>query len=179
MTSEGTRRKTETKKRTTNARGKRGRGSFPETHLEHAGGASDLVHVLHDVLARGLEIRDEGRLVGDGLEVVQGERDAHGVRHGDQVQHGVGGPAERDDDHHGVLKRRAGHDVAGLEVDLQHVLDGLPGHEAFVHLQRVLRGDGGRVGQGHAERLDGGSHGVGGVHAAARAGAGARLAHDL
>mmetsp|Transcript_13416 Transcript_13416/g.57198 ORF Transcript_13416/g.57198 Transcript_13416/m.57198 type:complete len:458 (-) Transcript_13416:380-1753(-) len=147
--------------------------------LEHAGRASDLVHVLHDVLARGLEVRDEGDPVGDSLEVVQGERDAHGVRHGDQVQHGVGGPAERDDDHHGVLKRRAGHDVAGLEVDLQHVLDGLAGHEALVHLQRVLRGDGGGVGQGHAERLDGRGHGVGGVHAAARAGAGARLAHNL
>ena len=106
VTRKGTRRTTETKKRTTNAnaRGKRGRGSFPETHLEHAGGASDLVHVLHDVLARGLEVRDEGRLVGDGLEVVQGERNAHGVRHGDQVQHGVGGPAEGDDDDHGVLE---------------------------------------------------------------------------
>ena len=57
VTRKGTRRTTETKKRTTNAnaRGKRGRGSFPETHLEHAGGASDLVHVLHDDVKKELD----------------------------------------------------------------------------------------------------------------------------
>ena len=46
-----------------------------------------LVHILHDVLPRGLEVCDERHAVADALEVVQGEGQAAGVRHGDQVQH--------------------------------------------------------------------------------------------
>ena len=37
----------------------------------------------------------------------------------------VGAYSECDDDHHGVFKRSAGHDVAGLEVDGKQVLDRL------------------------------------------------------
>ena len=49
------------------------------------------VHILHDVLARGLEVGDEGDAVRHALEVVQGELKAAGAGHGDQVQHCGGG----------------------------------------------------------------------------------------
>ena len=43
--------------------------------LEHRGRASDLVDVLHDVLARGLEVGNEGHAVADALEVLEVELD--------------------------------------------------------------------------------------------------------
>mmetsp|Transcript_80 Transcript_80/g.176 ORF Transcript_80/g.176 Transcript_80/m.176 type:complete len:625 (-) Transcript_80:19-1893(-) len=147
--------------------------------LEYGGGAADLVDVLHDVLAGGLEVCDEGNLVGARLEVVQGELYARRVRHGDQVQHRVGGSAQRHHRHHRVLKRRARHDVLGLEVELEEVQDSRACHTALVHLQRVLRRDGAAVRQRHAQSLDGGGHGVGSVHATAGARSGARVAHSV
>ena len=45
-------------------------------------------------------------------EVVDGEFHAGGVGHGEQVQHGIGRAAERDDDGDGVFKGFARHDVA-------------------------------------------------------------------
>lgn len=50
------------------------------------------------------------------LEVVDCELDVEGLSHGDQVQHGVGGPSQGHDDHHRVLERRAGYDVLRLQV---------------------------------------------------------------
>lgn len=50
------------------------------------------------------------------LEVVDGEFDVERLRHGDQVQDGIGGAPQRHDGHHGVLERRAAHDVLGLQV---------------------------------------------------------------
>lgn len=49
--------------------------------------APHLVHILHHVLARGLEVGNEGHAVRNALEVVQGEVQAAGARHGNQVQH--------------------------------------------------------------------------------------------
>ena len=59
------------------------------------------------------------------------------------------------------------------------MLDRLAGHEALVHLEGILGGDGGGVREGHTQGLDGGGHGVGGVHAAAGTRAGAGLADDV
>ena len=53
------------------------------------------------------------------------------------------------------------------------------GSAALEQLQRVLRGMRGRVRQRHAQRLGRARHGVGGVHASARARARARVAHDV
>ena len=61
---------------------------------------------------------------------------------------------------------------SGLNALLQHFHDGGAGAAAIVHLRGrngVLRG---AVRQAHAERFDGAGHGVGGIHAAAGAGAG-------
>mmetsp|Transcript_3116 Transcript_3116/g.11969 ORF Transcript_3116/g.11969 Transcript_3116/m.11969 type:complete len:291 (+) Transcript_3116:2028-2900(+) len=52
-------------------------------------------------------------------------------------------------------------------------------HETFIHLERIFRGNGGRIRKSHAESLDAAGHGVGGVHAAARARARARVTHDV
>mmetsp|Transcript_32903 Transcript_32903/g.72662 ORF Transcript_32903/g.72662 Transcript_32903/m.72662 type:complete len:363 (+) Transcript_32903:1159-2247(+) len=147
--------------------------------LEHSGGAAHLVHVLHHVAARGLEVSDEGHAVADALEVIQGQLQAHRACHGDQMQHGVGGSTQGHDGHDGVLKGLHGHDVTRLQVLLQQLQHVPAGHPALVPLQGVLSGDGGVVGQGHAQGLNGGGHSVGGVHATACTGAGAGVAHNV
>ena len=50
--------------------------AFAHQVLEHSGGATDGVEVGHDVLATGLQVRDERHVVGDLLEVFQRELDA-------------------------------------------------------------------------------------------------------
>lgn len=58
------------------------------------GDATDLVDVLHDVLAGGLEVGEEGDAVRDGLDVLELELDPDRVRDRDEVQDGVGGPSK-------------------------------------------------------------------------------------
>mmetsp|Transcript_19599 Transcript_19599/g.54488 ORF Transcript_19599/g.54488 Transcript_19599/m.54488 type:complete len:309 (-) Transcript_19599:790-1716(-) len=147
--------------------------------LEHSGRATDLVEVLHHVLARGLEVRDEGYAVRHLLEVVDGERHAAGLGHGKQVQDGIGGTARGHDHHHRVLKGGARHDVPRLDVLLHEVEKCSACHAAFIALQWVLRRDGRGVGQRHAHGLDGGCHCVGGVHASAGSSAGAGVADNV
>ena len=51
--------------------------------LEYRGRAHDLVHVLHDVLSRWLEVGDEWDFFADALEVLAVELDARIRCHGD------------------------------------------------------------------------------------------------
>mmetsp|Transcript_16306 Transcript_16306/g.48671 ORF Transcript_16306/g.48671 Transcript_16306/m.48671 type:complete len:356 (-) Transcript_16306:207-1274(-) len=150
--------------------------------LDDARRAADVLHVLHDVLARRLQVGQEGRHVRDALEVVEADghrRVPHGARHGDQVQHGVR-RAPRDHDHaDGVLEGALREDVPGLQVQLQEPADGGARALALGELLLGVRGARGGVGQREAQGLDGRRHRVGRVHAAARALARARVARDL
>ncbi len=99
--------------------------------------AADVVQVLHDILAAGFEIGETRGPIADALEVFQGQGHADRARHRNQVNHGVGGTAENDDQHHGVFERLARHDVAGPDVLFQQVPDGLARLQAFLLLGRV------------------------------------------
>jgi hypothetical protein len=47
-------------------------------------------------LPQGLQIGEDGHALADAGEIVDRELHAACVRHGEQVQHGIGGAAERD-----------------------------------------------------------------------------------
>mmetsp|Transcript_35695 Transcript_35695/g.84727 ORF Transcript_35695/g.84727 Transcript_35695/m.84727 type:complete len:349 (-) Transcript_35695:48-1094(-) len=94
------------------------------------------------------------------------------------MEHRVGGAARGHDHDHGVLEGRARHDVPGLEVHFEQLVHGFAGCEALVGLLCRVRGGAAGVGKRHAQRLDSGGHGVGCVHAAARARARAGLLDD-
>ena len=151
-----------------------------EEVLEDGRDAANLVHVLHDVLARRLEVGDERYPVAHGLEVVDAELDAARVRDGDQVQDGVGRAAEDHGEDHGVLERGARHDVARPDVVLEEAAHGRADGVALVLLLLVRGRRRRRVGERHAHGLGGRRHRVGSVHAAARAALlAARVAHRV
>ena len=101
------------------------------------------------------------------------EVDADRARHRDQVQHRVGRAAEHRDQHHRVLERGARHDVARLEVHLEHAADR---DRRVAALLRACAGSSAGVDELYGRLMPSASigrrHRVGGVHAAAGAGAG-------
>ena len=126
----------------------------------------------HAILAGGLQVGENGHLFADAAEIVERKLDVGGMSHGEKVKHGVGRTAEGDDDRDGVFKRLFRHDVAGTDAGLEQSQRGFTGAAAIVLFLRPDGELGRTVGQAHAERLDGRGHGVGSIHAAARAGAG-------
>ncbi len=140
--------------------------------------AAGLLIVLRGVLAAGREVADEGRAVGDLVEVFEREIDAELVRDGDEMEHGVGAAAGCGDGGDGVLECLASEDVARLDLLAREVHDHAAGFAAggvffFAHC-----GDAGELDGRDAEELAGHGHGVGGELAAAGAGAGAGCGFD-
>ena len=111
-----------------------------EQIFHHRRSTSDIVQVFHHVFAGRLEIGQERHAVAHRLEILNGQRHAHGARHGNEMQHGVGRAAERHHDHHGVFEGPARHDVARFDVLFQQIPDGLAGIQALFELTRFNRG---------------------------------------
>ena len=127
---------------------------------------------LHDVLPNGLTSARCGTFCPTRVKSASVSLTLASVRDRQQVQHRVGRPAERHHDGDRVLERLLGEDVAGGDAAAQHLDDGLPAAAGVLVAARV---DGRRrsaARQRHAHCLGGRRHGVGGVHAAARALAG-------
>ena len=107
---------------------------------EEAAAACVLV-VLGDVLAAGGEVADEGRVLGDAVEVVHGEGDVDLAGDGDEVEDGVGAAAGGADGGDGVLDGLAGEDFAGAYVVRAEVHDDAAGFAGgFVLCRRTWRG---------------------------------------
>ena len=139
-------------------------------HLHQGLNTTYLDQFRHQVFAAGFEVRQHRHVLAQTGEVIQFQLDADGMGHGQQVQHGVGGATKGDCHLDRVLKGRPGHDVRGLNVVFQQVHDCLASAQAVVHLllgNGILRR---AVGQAHTHGLNGGGHGVGGIHAATGAG---------
>ncbi|GAD53673.1 hypothetical protein MBEHAL_2433 [Halarchaeum acidiphilum MH1-52-1] len=142
--------------------------------------APDVVEVLHDARATGLEVRDLRRALADLVELLDGELNARLRGEREDVQDAVRGPAERDLHGDGVLEGLLREDVARAAVVLDGVegdLPGLPGDfEALLALGERGRGAEGR----ETERLADGGHRVRGEHptTGARAGTGLVLHLD-
>ena len=142
-------------------------------HAFHQGlNAADGHQFAHHVFAAGAQVGDHGRNLAQLDEVIEGQFDIDRMGHGQQVQHGVGRAGEGDHHADGIFEGLAGHDVARFEVKLEQFHDLLAGPETVRSLVAADGVLGAGTGQAHAQRLDGRRHGVGGVHAAARTGAG-------
>ncbi len=149
-----------------------------QQHLHDLRNAARLVEFGDDKLARGLEVAEDGRLAPNALEVIDGPGHFGCMGNGQEMQHGIGGPAGGHDHANRILDGASRDDVARLDA-LANGLDQHPGRcRSALDLLVVFIGHGGGIGQAHAHGLEGRAHGVGGVHAAAGAGAWAGLLFD-
>ncbi len=126
--------------------------------------AADPVEVVHVVVAVRLHVGDVRDARADPVEVVELELDARLVGDREQVQHRVGGAAERH--HHGdrVLERLLGHDLARAQVELEQVHHRKPRLVREVVAAPVDRGRRRAPRQRHADGLAHRRHRVGGEH---------------
>ena len=149
-----------------------------QQHLHDLRNAAHLVEFGDDELARGLEVTEDRRLAPNALEVIDGPGHLGCMGNGQEMQHGIGGPAGGHDHTNRILDGASRDDVARLDA----LANGLDQHTGrcgrALDLLVVFIGHGGGVRQAHAHGLEGRAHGVGGVHAAAGAGAWAGLLFD-
>jgi len=150
-----------------------------EEQLHHGGRAAHLVQIFLHILAAGPEVGKIRHAIARRLEVVDRELHADALSHRNEMHHGVGRAANRHHDGHRVLEGLAGHHIPRLDVLFKAVFDDRARLVAFLDLVGVGRGDRRTVGERHAEGFDRRGHRVGGVHAAARARAGAGVTDDF
>ena len=141
--------------------------------------AADRDQLRHQVSAAGFYVRHHRNASADAGKIIQLQLDPGGMSHSKQMQHRVGGAAERDNNRNRVLECFTGHDVARLDITLDQFEHGFACAMAVIllgigngFLCRTVR-------QAHAERLDRRRHRVRGIHAAAGAGTRYRGQLDL
>ena len=150
-----------------------------EEHLEQRLEATDADKVGHVVFAARLEVGEHRHASADALKILEGEFDARGMGHRDEVQYSVRRTTEGDDDGDGVLERVLGEDVGRADVLLDEFQYRLARALAVLELGFGIRELRRAVRQAESERFDGGGHGVRGIHTAARAFAGDGADFDL
>ena len=137
--------------------------------LHHGVDAAGMVELFDRHRAARLDVGDEGRLLAEAVEVVQGQVDAGAAGDGDQVDDQVGAGAGGHQHLDGVLEGCRRHDVARLDVLVHQLHDLEAGGLGDVDALGVDRRDGGGAGQGHAQGLGHRLHAVGRAHHAAGA----------
>ena len=134
---------------------------------------------MHDILAARLEVGQVRHFIAQAVEVGERPGDVGFAGDGHQVQDGIGRAAQRQHERVSILQRFSGDDVARFDALFDERDQHFAGEEGFAFLGGRHRGIAGVVGEGHAHGLDGGAHGVGGIHAAAGASARAGFAFDV
>jgi hypothetical protein len=106
-----------------------------------------LVHVGRDVAAARLQVGDDRGAAGDGVEVLELERDADLAGDREQVEHAVRRAARARDRGNRVLERLAGQDLRRAGVGADELHRELARLVSRRRLRRMLGGDaGGRAG---------------------------------
>src|SRR5262249_26692438 len=137
------------------------------------------IDVGGNVLSAGFDIHENGGAGQDGLEIVDGEGHFGFARHGQQMQHGIGGARGAGDSGDGVFECFSGADVARAEIVAHGVHNDAAAAHADVFFALVKLRYGGGTHRGKANQLHDGGHGVGGELSAAGAGARAGVVFDI
>lgn len=136
-----------------------------QEELEKSRSTTNLVHIGHDPLSRGLQVGKEGSAVGNLLEVLDVELDTDRVGNCDKMQNSVGAATKDGSDDHGILKGLASHDVTRSDIFLENVADSRSNSLTLGDLAGVLSRAAAATREGKSQSLNGSSHGVGSVHA--------------
>ena len=146
-----------------------------EQRLHQQRDAANFEHVLGDITAARLQIRDIRCSFEDLGHVKEVELDPAFICNCWQMQRGIGRAAGRRHNCGSVFQSFLGDDVARPDVQLDQLDDHLAGGHAEGIADFVRRGSAGRIRQRKADRLGDRRHGVGGELGAA--GAGRRTRH--
>ena len=103
-------------------------------HLHHRHDAPDLDQLRHEVLAAWLEVGKDRDTFADASEILKGQLHPCGVGDGKQMENGIGGTSECDDNGDRILKCLLGHDVEGADSFLEEIQDSSSGVAAILHL---------------------------------------------
>ena len=94
-----------------------------QQEAHHDGDTADSIQIKHQVLAEGLEIREERRTVADALEVIEIQFEASLVSNSRKVEHRVRRPAESHDDRDRILQGLTRDDVSRRDSLANHLHD--------------------------------------------------------
>ena len=143
--------------------------------FQHRLDAADFVQVGDEHLAGGVQLADLGRLVPDLVNFLQVDGAARRIRDRDDMQHRVGGAADRHIRPQRVFKRGGGQNIARANVLFQQLENLLAGVFRQAGARRIHRRNGTVARQRHADRFGQAVHRVGGVHTRAGAAGGAGI----
>ena len=135
---------------------------------DHRWHAAGMVIIFAEILAGGLEIYHQRHLVAVRLPVVDRQVDADVTCDRGKVDRCVGRAPDRRIDDDRVVERLLCEDVGRLQIFRNHVDDPLAGAIRDLLAITVRRGDRGRAGQLHPERLGERIHRRRGAHRVAR-----------
>ncbi len=140
-----------------------------EQGLHQHGHAAGLAEILGDILPARFERGDIGCLLEDLGNIAQLELHPALMRHGRQVQRGIGRPAGRGHHDGGILESLARADLARAQILLHQLHHHLARSAGIAVAVGIGRGQRGREWQGEADGFGNTRHGVGRELAAAGA----------
>ena len=144
-----------------------------------SGNAAGAVQVHHVILAGGGKLAQIRRLAAHSIKNIQGKVQTGFPEHRGQVQHGVGGAAQRHIHSHGIGHGFFRHNVQRADAALEHFHHLHTGLFGQADTGRAVSGGGAVAGQGHAHGFRQTVHGIGGEHARAGTAAGAGVFFQL
>ena len=137
------------------------------------------MHIGRHVTPTGLEVGDMRRLAHDLRHILQGEADACLMRHGGQMERGIGGTTGGADNRRRVMQRIKRHDIARADIAADQFHHGAarfnrPTVAVFIRGRRASRKR-----QREANHFRNAGHGIGGELPAASARTWAGMAFQL
>ena len=147
--------------------------------VHHGGNSARVKQIFHQILARRLDVDDASGAPRDAIEILERQPDADPPGDGDQMNHGVGGSAQRHQNGDRVFESGARQDARRLQPRLDHLDHRSAAQLCDRHPPRIGRRDVGASRQGHAQRLGQAGHGGRRAHHSAVAGGARDAAFDL
>ena len=132
--------------------------------FHHHRQATGVAEVLHQVLARRLQVQQAGHFAAQALEVVDRQLQPQPAGNGNQVDHRVGGAANGRQGADGVFEGFAGQHLTDGLIGVHHLHDAPP-RLSGQHVAAAVNGrEGGIARQADAQGLDHAGHGAGRSH---------------
>ncbi len=147
--------------------------------VHHRRNSAGVKQIFHQILARRLHVDDARRAARDAVEILERQPDAQASGDGDQMNHGVGGSAQRHQNGDRIFESLARQDARRLQPGFDHLHRRSSAQLRDRHAPRIGRRNVGAARQRHAQRFGQAGHGGRRAHHRAMAGGARDAAFDL